>query len=104
MDESIIEDSLQLIKKDLPVESNFDDRQDYTADRLLAWLTSEISRMLDEDFGALLNALYRIDVPEQSVKTLLELEAPDQIAPSLARLVMDRQFQKVITRRRYAEE
>ncbi len=102
MDQSLLQDSYELIKKHLPVEGNYDDGPDMTFDRLHAWLTKEIQIMLDTDFNGLLNALYRIDVQEARVREIIELGNPDHIAPELAKVVLRRQIQKVETRRKYS--
>ncbi len=102
MDQLLLQESYELIKKHLPVEGNYDDGPDTTFDRLHAWLTKEIQVLLDTDFNALLNALYRIDVQEVRVREIIELGDPDLVAPELARVVLHRQIQKVDTRRKYS--
>ena len=69
---------------------------------LFRQLVPLIRRLLDRDLPRLLNALYRIDVPESKVNAVLHLAEPDKIAPMLARLVMDREYQKIETRKKYS--
>ena len=69
---------------------------------LLEQLTLHIRSLLDQDMPRLLQALYRIDVAESKVNAILSLAKPELIAPSLAQLIIDREYQKVETRKRYS--
>ncbi len=99
-----VNESIQLIQKDLGLEENIvieDSKEPF--ERLEVWLEKQIRKQLDTQFSILLNALYRIDIPEQRVKEILELSAPDEVALNLARAIIDRERQKVITRRQYRQ-
>lgn len=65
-------------------------------------LTLVISCLIDKDFQRLLNAMYRIDVSEEKFKVALTLDPPSEIAPAIAQLIIDRELQKVITRKNYS--
>lgn len=67
-------------------------------------LTKVINYLLDKDFNRLLNAMYRIDISEDKLKIALEIDPPDQVAPTIATLIIDRELQKVVTRRKYKGE
>ena len=95
--------ALQLIQRDLDLpESEINLSHSPGMKELHSYLTSAIKELLDKDFNKLLNALYRIDVSEQKVSEAINMEAPENIASSLANLVIDRELQKVITRRKYS--
>ena len=64
-------------------------------------LSSLISNLLDSDLQGLLSLLYRIDVSEQKVKAILATANADEIAEQIATLIIKRQIQKIITRRKY---
>lgn len=66
--------------------------------KLKEWLAHEIQMLIDRDFHSFLNMLYRIDVDEQKAK-----EAFSDNDPSwrLADLVIERELQKVESRRKY---
>jgi hypothetical protein len=98
-DKQLIEQSLQLIQKDLPIEGEFS--LPYTLNDLEDYLTKEIKQMLDHDFNGLLNAFYRIDLNESQVNELLSTAEPFQLPRELARLVIERQMKKVITRQAF---
>lgn len=69
---------------------------------LLCQLTPLIKSLLDQDMPKLLQALYRIDVAEQKVNAILSMAEPAQMAPALAQLIIDREYQKVETRKKYS--
>lgn len=60
-------------------------------------LAAHINYMVEKDFNGLLNLLYRIDVSEEKIKNalLLSTEPAGQL---IARLIIDRQLQKIAFR------
>lgn len=64
-------------------------------------LTTLISNLLDSDIQGLLNLLYRIDVSELKVKTILATANPGEMAKKIAALIIERQIQKINTRMKY---
>lgn len=77
----------------------------YTESWLLAQLQRRILELLENDFSRLYQALYRIDVPEILVKQAFE-EASDLplLAKRLAKLVLERQKLKLLTREAYKKQ
>ena len=71
-------------------------------DELKQQLTIIISYLIDKDFQRLLNAMYRMDISEHKFKVALTLDPPSEVAPAIAQLIIDRELQKVITRRKYS--
>ena len=96
-DDTIVTQSYELIRKDLGLEEEwgFEDSNN-TFDRLEEFLTHQIKYLLDHDFGRLLNALYRVDISEGTLKQILAHN--DHVARDLARAVIAREKQKVLTR------
>jgi hypothetical protein len=99
----LAEESVQLIEKDFGLE----ERQivigsDDASEELHRQLTRIVQYLLDKDFNRLLNAMYRIDIPEQQVKNILNIGKPDQLASDLADAIIQREKQKVITRFKYS--
>ena len=66
---------------------------------LKSLLTKQVSYLLERNFERLLQAMYRIDVPEQRFRASLTSDDP---AGQIAELVLQRELQKVETRRWYA--
>lgn len=70
-------------------------------DALRRFLTEKIVELLDRNPAWLMHVLYRVDVAEPRVKAVFAEAAPDEIAPRLADLLIERQLQKIELRRRY---
>jgi hypothetical protein len=60
--------------------------------------------MIQTDFGALVQLLYRIDVNEARLRGLLQENAGEDAGLVIARLILERQWQKIETRRKYRQE
>ncbi len=99
---TLVSESLQQARRDLGLEDDLMlGSAENPFERLLDFLEIQIRNLLDRDFAGLLNALYRIDIPEKTVMEILENAAPDHISRKLAEVVLEREKQKVITRQRY---
>lgn len=68
---------------------------------LEVWLTEQIMRLLQDHPEQLWQAFYRIDVGEEQVRQVLAHDIPAEIPKRLARLIIQRQLQKLETRRRF---
>lgn len=60
-------------------------------------LAERIKILLDEDFESLVNAMYRMDIPENHFHEALTLQTPDEIANALAEVVIQREILRVKT-------
>ncbi|MCS7085059.1 MAG: hypothetical protein RMM53_02400 [Bacteroidia bacterium] len=65
-------------------------------------LARRIEDMLRNDFPTLIQALYRVDVPEVEVARAFQAETLAQTARLLARAVVERQLQKIASRKKYS--
>lgn len=92
--------TLQLIQSTLPTQSEFDEHQEFSFDRLLDWLTLQIDYLIDHDYKQLVETLYRIDVPESTVTEILGGNVSN-VSVSLAQAILDRQMKKAETRIKY---
>lgn len=103
MDEvTLVNKSYQLICKDLGLveESGFEE-ENSSFDRLAIYLEKQINYLLDHDFNRLINAMYRIDIPDYQVNELLHSSKSGDLAKNIARAIIEREKQKVITRVKY---
>jgi hypothetical protein len=66
-------------------------------------LTEVIDHLLNTDFEKLCNAMYRLDVSEHKFHKVLTEKSKEEVAPALADLVIEREWQKVRTRRLYKD-
>ena len=103
MDEvTLLRHSYQLIRKDFGLEESWDfEVGENQFDRLEDFLSKQVNYLLDHDLNRLLNALYRIDIPENRVKDLLQHSKQGEIARNVAKAIIEREKQKVITRQQY---
>jgi hypothetical protein len=65
-------------------------------------LKARLRELLDDDFSALVNAMYRLDVAENRFKAALEAGNSDLVAENLAEIVLQRELQRLETRRKYS--
>ncbi|MBL7733390.1 MAG: hypothetical protein JNM88_19640 [Chitinophagaceae bacterium] len=61
-------------------------------------LTHHINHLINHDFDKLVQHLYRIDVSEHKVRSLLHQSGGENAAATIADLVIERQLQKIKTR------
>ena len=73
-------------------------------DALETQLAEKINVLIQHDFGALVELLYRIDVPEQKLRRMLDDNSGEDAGRLIARLIMERQWQKIESRRRYQRD
>jgi hypothetical protein len=71
--------------------------------QLQALLSSHINDLIKNDFEKLIAYLYRIDVSEQKLKTLLKQFPEEDAGNIIASLVLERQEQKLKTRKQYSK-
>jgi hypothetical protein len=67
-------------------------------------LAEKINALIQRDFGALVQLLYRVDVPEQKLRRMLDENNGEDAGRLIARLIMERQWQKIESRRRYRRD
>jgi len=72
-----------------------------TIEMLEGVLANRINTMITADFNGLITLLYRVDVSETKLKQLLRENAGTDAGLLIARLVLERQWQKIETRRKY---
>lgn len=73
----------------------------HTTDELLRWLTMHCSLLLQHDFPALVQLLYRVDVSENKLKYLLKTSRGEDAGGIMAALILERVEQIVLSRKKY---
>lgn len=73
-------------------------------EELLQALTQRVNQLLDTDFQALVQLLYRLDVPEEKLKQLLRQNPHTDAAHIIATLIIQRQQQKMESREQYKQQ
>jgi hypothetical protein len=62
-------------------------------------LAEKLNALILSDFHTLIGILYRIDVDEARLKELLKTNAGEDAGKIMARLIIERQWQKIQTRK-----
>src|ERR1700676_4982289 len=73
-------------------------------DELQEKLKQHINHLIQHDFEKLVTLLYRIDVSEIKLKELLQQNANKDAAEIIAKLIIERQMQKIKTRNQFKRE
>ena len=89
------------LQSDLNHSFGLDLPETATIEMLERVLAERINTMINADFNRLISLLYRIDVSETKLKQLLKENTGTDAGLLIARLVLERQWQKIETRRKY---
>ena len=65
-----------------------------SAKELVSKIYAFLFQLITNDFGAYLNFLYRVDIPERALKSITEIE-PELIVKKVTLMVLQREWQKV---------
>ena len=72
-----------------------------TEAELLRWLTLYCDELLRNDFPGLVQLLYRVDVSEHKLKYLLKTSRGEDAGGIMARLILERVEQIILSRKKY---
>jgi N-acetylglucosamine kinase-like BadF-type ATPase len=89
---------IQLLNKELAIE--IAEKRSY--DEIHTQLAAYINNLIKNDFDKLISYLYRIDVNEQKLKTLLQRNPEVDAGNIIADLIIERQKQKIKTREQFS--
>lgn len=87
------------INKELAIELP----EKISVEKLRSKLTVHINYLIQYHFEKLVSLLYRIDVSETKIKSLLQQEPNEDAAKIIADLVIERQLQKIKTRQQFSQ-
>jgi hypothetical protein len=96
-----IQDVSELVIRDFSLEEKRDALISNDMQEFRGKLRNLINHMLDNDFERLLVAMYRLDINEHRFKMALSDLNTLNVAQDIADLVIEREMQKVLTRRKY---
>jgi len=86
--------------KDLAIES----QSELTEEAFLELLTNRVTDMMARDIDLLMSYLYRLDIEESKINAALEFNAVLPANQGLAKLILDRQKQRVATKKKYKQD
>ena len=78
--------------------------EDTSMQELQQKLTVYINSLIQTDFQKLVTILYRVDVDENKLKTILRNEAGKDAADIIAGLIIEREMQKIQTRKQFSSK
>jgi len=90
---------IQLLNNELPVEIAANISYEEIHEKLSVY----INNLIKNDFDKLIAYLYRIDVSEQKLKSLLQQNPDENAGDIIATLIIERQQQKIKTRQQFSQ-
>ena len=90
---------IRLLNNELPVEIT--GQKSYA--EIHAQLSAYINTLIKNNFDKLITYLYRIDVNEQKLKSLLQQNPDEDAGNIIATLIIERQQQKIKTREQFSQ-
>jgi hypothetical protein len=90
---------IRLLNSELPVEI----AAHKSYEEIHTQLSTYINGLIKNDFDKLITYLYRIDVNEQKLKSLLQQNQNEDAGNIIASLVIERQQQKIKTRQQFSQ-
>ena len=97
MDEINNQTVITEIQKDWSLQIN----PSISEDELIQILGKEISHLITQDFSRLITLLYRIDINEKKLKSLLKENPKADAGIIIAHLIVERQKEKLSSRLKY---
>ncbi len=85
-------------------EMSIDIAEKISYSELHSQLSTYINMLIKDDFDKLITYLYRIDVNEQKLKSLLRQKADEDAGNIIATLIIERQQQKIKTRQQFSQQ
>jgi predicted Zn-dependent protease len=100
MEHSVQREMINEIGHSLDIQLN----ENILLDQLRARMIVRINELIQKDFNALVLVLYRVDVSEAKLKYFLKTNKDHDAASIIADLVIERQLQKIETRKKFSQE
>ncbi len=75
-----------------------------TKDEILRLLKNSLLKLLETDFQALVNLMYRLDVSEENFQSAMTGNDNGNIAQRLAGIVLEREIQRFMWKKKYSEK
>jgi len=98
----LIKKTTQQIVKDFGLEVEL--KKEMTEEELLAIIANQVAYYMEYDLEFLFSSMYRLDISEQKVKEALSIEATIPANIAVAKLILERQKQRVHTKHYYKQK
>ncbi len=100
MENNITKQTTELIARDFGLEIN---DAPLTEEELFNILANEVAFLIERRLGFLLSLMYRLDIDEQKIRNALAPNAPDLANIGLAKLILQRQKDRIFTKIKYKQ-
>lgn len=77
---------------------------DLSEDEIMIILTERVNQLLESDKDLLLSYLYRLDISQKKIARVLRVTNVIPAEQSLARLILDRQIERIRTKKKYRQD
>ncbi|MBK7869811.1 MAG: hypothetical protein IPJ74_03535 [Saprospiraceae bacterium] len=101
MEDLNLQKTVALIAQDFDLEAQ---EQALTEEALLQLLSDQIAYLIDHKLEFLLSLMYRLDIDENKVNRALSPFSEEPANVAIAKLVLNRQKQRVFTKEHYKQE
>lgn len=91
---------IQIINKQVDIDLS----EDISKNELQQKFTVFINKLIVNDFQRLITILYRVDVDELKLKRLLKENAGNNAGEIIANLIIEREIQKIETRKQFGSK
>ena len=99
---SLYEDLVNQLNKDFEIiGTTVDFSESKNPSDLFAFLQEVVSELLEKHFDVFLNLLYRIDINEQQIKTIID-QISDDTEQQITFLILKREWKKVWFKKYYS--
>ena len=102
MDEKDLKATTAMLIRDFEIEGK--EEATMSEQELFDLLANHMAYLIDSRMEFLLSLMYRLDIDETKVNQALSPANPEPANVSLARIVLDRQKQRIFTKRFYKQE
>lgn len=90
------------LKEDL--EINISGEEDISEEQLLQAITERVKQLMERNPELLFSYMYRLDVIEEKIQFALNKQMAIPPYQALAQLILDRQKERILTKRKYKQE
>jgi len=82
----------------------YDETKEYTEAEVLRILSNQVAYFMEARFEQLMSLMYTMDINEYKVRKALEPDSPEPSNVGIAKLIYDRQMQRIRTKHEYGQE
>lgn len=101
MEKSLMQQTSALIARDFGLEIG---ENQISEEELFNLLANEVAYMIEYKLDTLFSLMYRLDVEEAAIRKALSPDAPEMPNIGLAKLILNRQKNRIFTKLKYKQK